>query len=118
MRLSEKSDFDPADTPAALVKLMGSSPPQARASPGSRGVRRIPAGAQPSVPLRIQTPGWSEPVRIGAGNYPRLICYGGDKALCLWVTGEVPRQQLGYSLCTAGQWESSRQFRAAPTLMP
>lgn len=106
--------FDGVDTPAALDKILASTPAQATGPAYAPGILRKAAYAQGPVAPRMQIPGWSQPVRIGAGSYPKIISYGGDKALCVWVTGDLPQQQLEYALCSAGQWQNARPIRTGP----
>ena len=58
-------------------------------------------GHSPLSP-HIAQPGWSEPVQLGLGRYPRVAAYGTNGGLCVWVTGEVPAQRIP-SRCSTGR---------------
>jgi hypothetical protein len=97
---------DPLQARAVLDKLFakaGSGLETSRVhDPASRGAEG------PPLSPHIAQPGWSQPVQLGPGRYPRVAAYGTNQGLCVWVAGEVPAQRLLFSVFDGQNWQTPR----------
>ncbi len=100
---------DPLEARAVLAELFGksASPP---ATNRPHNVLRSAAAGTPLSP-HITQPGWSQPVLLGPGKYPRIVAYGTNQALCVWVAGDIPAQRLLFSVYNGQNW---REPQAVP----
>ncbi len=102
-----KNEFEPVSVARVLQKaLVSTSAPAARPCVLAVGSAATSAAA-PVVPAE-----WSRPVRLGSGKYPRLVAGREGNLWCVWVTGDVPQQQLEYAAYSAGRWEKNRMVPA------
>jgi len=112
VRLGGKNQFEPEQAKAALEKVVASLPSRGNGLTNAPRVLRPSPDGRKFMPPRMAVADWSEPTRLGTGKYPRIVSLGGGRAVCVWVTGEVPQQQLEYGLYSAGRWTESRPVPA------
>jgi hypothetical protein len=112
-RLPERGEpyQDPLAARATLAQLFESVGQQP--SPPAK----LPEAAQPKtnsarLSPRLLPPGWSQPVQLGRGKYPKLLAYGTNQALCVWVEGEVPAQRLAFAVFNGQGWQARQPLPA------
>jgi hypothetical protein len=110
IRTSRGGPNDPLEARAVLAQLFsksGSAPatnrPAAVLNSGAAGTTLAP---------HITQPGWSQPVLLGPGKYPRIVAYGTNQALCVWAAGDVPAQRLRFSVYNGQQWQQPQPVPA------
>ena len=106
VRTGRDRPTDPLQTRAVLDRLFSKSGPGVAKS----SVRSVASrGAEgPTLSPHTAQPGWSQPVQLGLGRYPRVTAYGTNQALCVWVAGEVPAQRLLFSVFDGQNWQAPR----------
>ncbi len=106
VRMQRDGPTDPVQARAVLDRLL------AKASPGleKSSARSQPSRSADGPPLspHIAQPGWSQPIQLGTGRYPRVAAYGTNQALCVWVAGEVPAQRLFFAVFDGQNWQAPR----------
>ncbi len=110
-RAGNRNEFEPVSVKTALERTVASQLAGSNRVASPPRVLRLPGDEKKFTPPKT-APEWSAPARLGAGKYPRIVAFGGARLLCLWVTGEVPQQQLEYSIYSAGHWERDRPVPA------
>ncbi len=107
-----KNPEDPLAAKAVLDKFFakaGAASPTEAVLPGGQSK---PSGEEQSLSPQINQPNWTEPVCIGSGTYPKVIAYGTNQALCVWVAGEVPHQRLLFAAFDGQRWQEARPLPA------
>jgi hypothetical protein len=89
---------------AVLDKLFIKAAPRPQTNTARNVTSRPVDGLQLSP--RMAQLGWSQPVQLGPGSYPRVAAYGTNQVLCVWVAGEVPTQRLLFSLFDGLNWQA------------
>ena len=110
VRPKQDNPMDPLQARAVLQKLFGDADPGADKRGGRESV--LPGAAGTALSPHIAQPGWSEPAQLGLGRYARVVAYGTNRALCVWVAGEVPAQRIFFSMFDGQNWQAARPVPA------
>ncbi len=110
VRPEQGGAMDPLQARAVVQKLFGGGRAGADTQGDGEPVAR--GAAATALAPRIAQPGWSEPAQLGRGRYPRVVGYGTNRALCVWVAGEVPAQRLLFSVFDGQNWQAARPVPA------
>lgn len=107
VQLDGKNEFEPVAVRAALDRV------QTLPSTAADRPCVLAAGTEGKAIPPLTVPAeWSTPVRLGAGKYPRLVAGREGRVWCVWVSGEVPHQQLEYTAYSYGRWTKCRSVPA------
>ncbi len=110
VRAGTEGPIDPLQARDVLAKLFNEAG-AGREKSSARSEARRSTNDSPLSP-RIAQPGWSQPVQLGLGKYPRVAAYWTNQALCVWVAGEVPAQRLLFSVFEGQHWQAPRPVPA------
>jgi hypothetical protein len=110
VRPEQGDPMDPLQARVVLQKLFG----DADSGADRRGDRQpvVHGAAGTALSPQIAQPGWSDPAQLGLGRYPRVVAYGTNRAVCVWVAGEVPAQRILFSVFDGQNWQAARPVPA------
>jgi hypothetical protein len=110
IRTSRGGPADPLEARAVLAQLFAKS----GSGPATHRPHNVLNSGAAGTPLspRITQPGWSQPVLLGPGKYPRIVTCDTNQALCVWVAGDVPAQRLFFSVYNGRQWQEPQAVPA------
>ena len=63
---------------------------------------------------KMRGAGWRKPAYLGPGKYPKLVCFGSGRALCVWVAGAVHDARLKFATSDGKVWSEPRVIATEP----